>query len=542
MQDRNYVYIRHVPVLHSVARKKWLCGVCQNPLITIFDEGWKTVCAADHSHNQNRFVTVGMQERQEWKQQVYMAAYAKRRNSMGFVKDRHSDNGRILAPAKVRKAGKISLGRKLEGGGAEALPYFTIISYDEGQAAEAILHEVERAIERFTPEQDTKEPVILPVYLPAGTLELVASSQYKLAGNEGVARCTGDGEHIQFKLGAKNLMEIHHGKVQVSSLTIDGTTFKRGERVPCPGQSYEGRWKQCEKCRLKFTVDFQIADLPWWWSLTTGDQTFYDQFFTVIELMEEHIAAGDASCISDIPLLLRKEKSTKARPQKAKAGVELKFQEFDLITIEVHPVWLMTANKGRAKELGAPEVPQLESGEEDTVEEDTVEGEYTTVKPTPHAEWYELAEQGLPKRPWSAAQVNKYVVETMQHYSQTFSDFDHEAPEDRVIEIRDSLYAVMMDDMPPDDCDKAVDVMLWYLVGWEGKFSMAQVKALWYWLKRPVIYNERVGVQKSPHIKVEAGYVLEEASMMAEKAGQEAPETPDEIMARMGAKPIREKE
>lgn len=450
---------------------------------------------------------------------------------MGFVKDRHSENGSILAPAEVRKAGRISLGRKLESGGAEALPYFTIVSYDEGEAAEAILTEVKHAIERFTPEQEPDRPVLLPVYLPAGSLELIASSQYKLAGKEGVARCTGDGEHIQFKLGAKNLMEIHHGKVQVSSLAIDGTTFKRGEKVPCPGKSYEGRWKQCEKCRLQFTVDLQIADLPWWWSLTTGDQTFYNQFFTVIELMNEHIADGNASCISDIPLLLRKEKSTKARPQKAKAGVELKYQEFDLITIAIHPVWLMQANKGRAKELGAPqEVLQIESGE---VEEDAVEGEYTTVKPVPRIEWYEIAEEGLPRRPWSAAQVHKYVTDTVDQYSRTYDDFDEEASEQRVEAVRSTIQAVLVS----DDDGAAIDTILWYLVGWEGVLSNAQAAALWYWPKRPVEQDGKMGTRIQGGFSEEVEYVLQEAAIMADKAGQEAPETPDEIMARMGAKP-----
>jgi len=532
MQDRNHVWIRNVPILHSVARKQWLCGICESPLITIFDNGWKTVCAGDHSHSQNSFITAGMQERQEFKRQTYVATYA-RRKSMGFVKDRHSENGKILAPAKVRKAGRISLGRKLEHGGAEALPYFTIVSYDEGQAAEAILTEVQHAIERFTPEQDAERPILLPVYLPAASLELVASSQYKLAGKEGVARCTGDGEHIQFKLGAKNLMEIHHGKVQVSSLTIDGTTFNRGEKVPCPGRSYEGRWKQCEKCRLQFTVDLQIADLPWWWSLTTGDQTFYDQFFTVIELMDGHITDGNASCISDIPLLLRKEKSTKARPQKAKGGVELKYQEFDLITIAIHPVWLMQANKGRAKELGASqEIPQLESGKEH-IEEDAVEGEYTTVKPVPNAEWYEVAEEGLPRRPWSAAQVHKYVTDTINQYSRTYDDFDEEASRQRVEAVQDTIQTVLVS----DDDGAAIDTILWYLVGWEGVLSNAQAAALWYWPKRPVEKDGRVGTQIQGGFSEEVEYVLEEATLMAKEAGQEAPQTPDESMAQIGAVP-----
>lgn len=445
---------------------------------------------------------------------------------MSFVKDRHSEDGKILAAPQIRRAGRINLGRMKEGGGAEALPYFVFVPYDKEMLAEAILSQVREALTQYAPGQDVNEPTILPVFLPADSLDLIASSQYKLAGKEGITRCAGDGEYIQFRLGAKNLMEISHGEVVINSLTIDQSTFNRGESVYCPGQSFDGRWQHCEKCRLQFTVDLQIAGLPYFWSLTTGDQKFYSQFFTVLEFMRQHVEAGNAQFITDIPLLLRREEGKIARPQKGAEGTELRFQDMPLLSIEIHPVWLMQVKAKQSRSIaGTQDVPQIESPA-------------TKSLPPAKTKWYERADATLPARPWGEREVFAYITYTMNECGKEADDFDEVASEKRVTMVRNSILSTLMDDMPPDECERAIDVILWHLLGWEGTLTIAQVAALWYWGNRP---GPDGGSVSSPYFKDEVKEVLVAASKMAELANhdQDVPEPPaEEIMARMGARKV----
>ena len=57
--DHNNVWVQGRPVLHSVARTSWVCGICGSRLVTRFcDESphWRTVCAKNPQHHPDQFV------------------------------------------------------------------------------------------------------------------------------------------------------------------------------------------------------------------------------------------------------------------------------------------------------------------------------------------------------------------------------------------------------------------------------------------------------------------------------------------------------
>jgi hypothetical protein len=446
---------------------------------------------------------------------------------MGFVKDRHDDKGKVLAPPEVRRAGRINLGRAGEGGGAEALPYFTFVPYDKDLTAEALLSQVRDALERYAPGQNMSEPTILPVFLPADTLDLMASSTYKLAGKGGITRCAGNGEHVQFKLGARNLLEVHHGNVTTSSVMIDGVEHKQGDTVRCPGQSHDKRWSHCEKCRLQFTIDFQIADLPYFWSLTTGDQKFYTQFFTVLELMASNISKGYAQFISDIPLLLRREEGKIARPEKASGGTELRFQDMPLLSIEIHPVWLKQQSDTKVKALGAAPNPPPKLEEPAAASEPP---------------WYEKADYDLPERPWAPEIVAAYITATMGHYSKEHEDFDAPVSDEQDRFVKNILFEALHQELGGEESVIARDLVLWYLFDWTGTLVMNQAKSLLHWAKRPIVWHGKEGWTTAETFHDELKALFDEATRAAELSGQEAPMTPEEEMARMGAVKVEYKE
>ena len=59
MNDRDGFTIRGHYVLHSTARRDYVCGECGGCLVTRWDETaphWFTICAADATHDPDQFV------------------------------------------------------------------------------------------------------------------------------------------------------------------------------------------------------------------------------------------------------------------------------------------------------------------------------------------------------------------------------------------------------------------------------------------------------------------------------------------------------
>ena len=57
--DRDYIHIKDRRVLHSTARRDWVCGICGGKLTTQFYEDaptWRTTCMTDASHDPDEFV------------------------------------------------------------------------------------------------------------------------------------------------------------------------------------------------------------------------------------------------------------------------------------------------------------------------------------------------------------------------------------------------------------------------------------------------------------------------------------------------------
>lgn len=52
MNSHDYVEINGKPILHSTARRDYVCGNCGSRLVTLFLDGeWKTVCSVDMKHS-----------------------------------------------------------------------------------------------------------------------------------------------------------------------------------------------------------------------------------------------------------------------------------------------------------------------------------------------------------------------------------------------------------------------------------------------------------------------------------------------------------
>lgn len=293
---------------------------------------------------------------------------------MGFVKDRHDETGRILDKPRLPVVGRIGLGEQLESGGPRNLPYFVFKVYAGGNEEGFILGEVRDILSKYNDSPD--KPTVIPIFLPANSLDLIGSSEYKLAGKGGRARCVGDGESIQYKLGPLNVLEISGGEVFADEVVIDRHTFRKGDPVFCPGKSHENRWSHCDQCRFKFDGKFQIAGLAYIWDLATGDQTFYSRFFTILDVMNEHVRQGHARFVTEIPLLLRRYEGQVTRGKEIKEGLQLTPQDMPLLSIEIYGPWLnyveaprVFAMEGgvmqledtpRHKRLAAPEPPKPE--------------------------------------------------------------------------------------------------------------------------------------------------------------------------------------
>ena len=58
-QERDTITLNGKAILHSTARRDWVCGTCGGALATRwFDEDptWRTICTGDASHDPDRFV------------------------------------------------------------------------------------------------------------------------------------------------------------------------------------------------------------------------------------------------------------------------------------------------------------------------------------------------------------------------------------------------------------------------------------------------------------------------------------------------------
>lgn len=491
--DRDGMVVRGAYYTHDHLTKKWKCR-CGSNLVLRFRDGWVTECAADASHEPDSHFTSQSSAAQE---EAQMLVYQHWYNRMGggkrmaFVKDRHDTEGRLTDRPRVRRAGRIALGEKREGGGARALPYFRFVPYEEGMASNALVAQVFDAIEKYAPQENVHEPTVLPVFLAADNLEIVASSEYKLAGQEGRARCVGDGETIQWKLGPRNLIEISHGEVVVNKLSIDGKGFNQGDTVYCPGRSEADRWQHCEQCGLKLNIDFQIAGLPYIWSLTTGDKLFYDQFFTVVEMMDGYIRQGIVRFLPEIPLLLRREEGVRARPNKTSAGTTLTWQEMPTMTIEVHPIWkMMIASKQGAMLAPGEPLPQLEAVVERV--------------------WYERASEQLPERPWEPEDVAAFVTNAMREYARDNENFDEVAPANTIKIARKQVTDILGKTMESEDTEKAADILFWYLFGGKPQ-AYAQCAAVYRWARDDTVYEGKEGTVMSPHFEQEVLTTLDAA-------------------------------
>jgi len=370
-RERDWMLVRGRWHKHRELEKWWECR-CGSSLVLKFRDGWVTECAADLSHSPDtHFITQTVAHEEKAKMMEYQGWYDQgKENRMAFVKDRHTEDGALRGQPRVRRAGRIALGEKRQGGGARSLPYFRFVPFEETDAGLAMMQQVQTVLEEYG--IDSEQPKALPAYLPANAVELFASSSYKLAGNEGRPRCVGDGQNINFKLGPQNKLEVSHDEVSAFTVNIDGTEFKKGEQIPCPGRAQEGRWSHCEKCGLKLSIDLQIAHLPYIWQLTTGDQAFYDQFFTVLAMCQDYVRQGDARFLTEIPLLLRREPGMKARPEERQGETYLKWQEMPTLSIEVHPIWTATVAASRVASLtpgGALKaLPEGETGDQEPEE------------------------------------------------------------------------------------------------------------------------------------------------------------------------------
>jgi len=490
------VVIRGEAVPCSSVEKFWRCGVCGSNLVTKPYFGkrleMRTVCIQDDTHPSDGFLPKSVGRDQMETYQFWYKAM-KGEDRMAFVKDRHSEDGRLSDQSRVRRSGRISLGEQREGGGARALPYFTFKVYDEGLAGEAVLQQVSAAIEKFTPGQDTEKPVVLPVYFPANDFTLFASSTYKLAGKEGHPRCIGDGETVGFKLGPHNLMEVGDGEVRVDSLIVDDEVFGRGSSIPCPGRSKDERWTHCEKCRLLLTVDLHIAGLPYIWSLATGDQIFYDQFFTVLRLCADYVNQGLVRFLPEIPLLLRREEGMRARPTEKKEGTYLTWQEMPTLSIEIHPIWKAQIESQRTIVIQpGKETPRIEA-----------------PKVTP---WFERAKRDLPERPWEPSAVVAFVTRATDEYAMDHPDADNSPAKNTVVVARKQLAAVFGKMMEGDDLDRSIDMAFWYLFGGNLQ-AISQCAAVWRWSRDD--YKE--GTTPNPHFEQELLMVLDEANAAADE-------------------------
>ena len=492
------VVVRGESIPSQFLERNWKCGLCGSNLIAraYFDPVFemRTVCSGDDSHPADSFIprSVGKDRKKEYQFWFKM----KGAQRMGFVKDRHNENGQLMDASRVRRSGRISLGEKRERGGARALPFFTFKAYDDGPAGEAILQQVYAAIEKYAPgQEDPERPTVLPIYFPASDVTTFASSEYKLPGKEGRARCVGDGEVINFKLGNFNLMEINDDKVLIDNLVIDGEKMERGISVRCPGRSENNRWEHCEKCRLALNIDLQIAGLPYIFQLTTGDKVFYDQFFTVIATSYDYIRQGLVHFLPEVPFLLRREEGTRARPDKKADGVHLVWQEMPTLSIEVHPLWKMQVGASRALPSGEVEQQlQIEAG--------------------PPPTWYELAKIGLPGRPWGPEDVGTFVTKAMREYSVENEDAHDDAPPPTLHATKKIMVDIFTKLFDGDD--RAISLVAWYLFGGKEVRTYAQCAAIYRWAKDDFEGEGRKGTVPNPHFEQELLTVLDAANAEAD--------------------------
>jgi len=57
--DRDGTIVKGKRIMHSTLRRDWCCGVCGSALSTQHwpITGWLTICAEDHTHDPDQFIT-----------------------------------------------------------------------------------------------------------------------------------------------------------------------------------------------------------------------------------------------------------------------------------------------------------------------------------------------------------------------------------------------------------------------------------------------------------------------------------------------------
>jgi len=523
MQDRDYIYIRNRPIPHPVAVRDWVCGICESKLKTIWDNGWKTVCSQNPKHSQDSFIKESTLQRRIAEQMIQAQGLER---VVDMLKDRNNEYGvpkrlRLVRIGKVRQGKMVQKGKKRY---PVAVPYFILDpTTDNEQERAQMLADVKEAIAKYAPEQDLDEPTILPITFLANNDEIIAPESYKKRrGKKGMVWCAGDGETIQWKLDDDFRVEISNGEPVVS----------------CPGSSRENRHPWCDDCTAEIEVNFVIRgyESTGTWQLRTKSMIFRDQFWTAIGMVRLMAEKGIIPGLVGVPFLLRRQTEDVTVPTQ---DGSLTVVNMPITNIEIDPMWFRDV-MSRNPRLNLPEPEQPALLEEPTPDY-PIEVEAEIVEPQTR-KWYELAEADLPERPWEAMGVHEYVTKTMGHYAQTFEDFDEPAQEAQITAVRHTLYDTFHNklDMPGEDSVKAIETVLWYLFD-SPSLSQAKVKALHYWTMRPVTVAGKKGWQRTLEFPEELKRVYEAASELAEMAGQEGPTTdltPEEIMARMGAKKV----
>jgi len=401
--DRDYIYIRDRPILHTTARRDWVCGTCESPLKGIWQDSLMiTVCARDASHPVDGFIHQSALERRVHRELMFGHALAeKERRTMSRLKDRDREDAPGV-PLRLRlgRVGKIRQGVMAKNKDGRdyplATPYFiiepaTTIKEDKYR----ILSEVRAAIDALVPGQDLEKPTVLPIIFLINDDAMIAPESYKLRrGKKGTVWCAGNGETILWKLDDQFRVEVSQG-----------VHVKTGEILRCPGGDRDHeRHPWCEECNGEFELNFAIQgyDRSGVWLLRTKSMNFRDQFWPQLAIARGFVQRGVVPTLADVPFLLRRQKESITAPVGANKG--LSTVEMPITSIEIEPGFLKWA-RGRQQRmvqaLQAGEVLALSSGEEGWPEDEEdgyIDGE-VDVLPETMEEANKPADEPAPPQP-----------------------------------------------------------------------------------------------------------------------------------------------
>ena len=312
---------------------------------------------------------------------------------MARLLDRHGEDGRI-SNAQLYVAGKIKMGAKIQGAGFENWPYFKVEPFTEiAEERGMLLSHVVRVLDHFSPGQDLAKPTVLTVTFLSDVEEHFASAAYQLKGNHNMLRCTGDGQTLQYKVGAGDVIQVSNGHA-VKAFQEAGQSFAKGAIIRCPGSSDEGRYPWCEKCRAELKIQFAIrgAEPAGLWLFTTTDRRFYSQFWTQVEIAQGWVQQGLIKSLIGVPFVLRRTPPIDRNvPLKKEGDTRLIRRAMPGLAFQIHPVFMaevMNRQRHSTRLFDGPgeEVKQLMASANDempewdeikhTVREGFVDGQY----------------------------------------------------------------------------------------------------------------------------------------------------------------------